>query len=143
VENGDDLHVFEPGGKSNGADVGAYDGEHEYVDHYWEEALMTRGTCGMRSDSNSPLVGGTEADISENELDTASKKSCSDWLRRPIPHGERLETLLQQNPVVLGAGPHAMRSCMSSLSRWQMWFARDAVNTPHSVPRMASRRADF
>ena len=76
MENGDDLHVFEGGGESNGADVVACDGEHEYVNHYWEEALMTRETCGMRSDSNFPPVGGTEADISENELDTTEKRAA-------------------------------------------------------------------
>lgn len=34
AENGDNLHVFEVIGESNGADVVTCDGEYEYVDHY-------------------------------------------------------------------------------------------------------------
>lgn len=72
AESGDDLHVFEVVGGSNGADVVAYDGEYEYVDHYWEEAPDDEGNMRDAIRFNLAPVGGTEADISKNEVDSAS-----------------------------------------------------------------------
>lgn len=73
AENGDNLHVFEVVGESNGADVVAYDGEYEYVDHYWEEAPDDERNMRDAIRFKLAPVGGTEADVSEDDLDEASE----------------------------------------------------------------------
>jgi 5-methylcytosine-specific restriction protein A len=66
-ENGDTLHVFERVDEQNGADVVAYDGEYEYVDHYWERAPDDNGDMRDAVRFKLAPVGGVESEINESE----------------------------------------------------------------------------
>lgn len=71
-QNEETLYVFEVVGEQNGADIVTYDGEYEYVDHYWERAPDDHGD--MRDALRFKLlpVGGLDSDVSEDELKNAS-----------------------------------------------------------------------
>jgi 5-methylcytosine-specific restriction protein A len=66
-ENGESLYVFEKVGEQNGADVVAYDGEYEYVDHYWERAPDDNGDMRDAIRFKLAPVGGIETELDESE----------------------------------------------------------------------------
>lgn len=71
-ENGDSLYVFEKVGEQNGADVVAFDGEYEYVDHYWERAPDDNGNMRDAVRFKLAPVGGIEAGLDETEASDLS-----------------------------------------------------------------------
>ena len=84
-ENGDSLYVFEKVGKENRTDIVAYDGEYEYVDHYWEDVPDDNGKIRQAIRFKLAPVGGLSvnldeyeaADLSVEELFNRAKNSTS------------------------------------------------------------------
>ncbi|WP_254768040.1 HNH endonuclease [Salinilacihabitans rarus] len=71
-ENGDSLLVFEKVGEQNGADVVTYDGEYEYVDHYWERAPDDNDEMRDAVRFKLEPQGGLETSLDESEVGTLS-----------------------------------------------------------------------
>jgi len=71
-ENGDSLYVFERIGEQNGADVVAYDGEYEYVDHYWERAPDDNGNMRDAIRFKLAPAGGIETSLDETDVSDLS-----------------------------------------------------------------------
>ncbi|WP_161782612.1 HNH endonuclease [Halococcus sediminicola] len=78
-DRGDVLHVFEKVGDISGADVFSYDGQCEYVDHFWEQAPDVNGNLRRAVRFKLAPLGGIEADITEAE---AASLSEDDLFRR-------------------------------------------------------------
>lgn len=66
-ENGDSLYIFEKVGEQNGADVVTYDGEYEYVDHYWERAPDDNGEMRDAIRFKLAPAGGIETELDAEE----------------------------------------------------------------------------
>jgi 5-methylcytosine-specific restriction protein A len=71
-QNGDALYVFETVDEQNGADVVAYDGEYEYVDHYWERAPDDNGDMRDAVRFKLAPAGGIEAELDESDASALS-----------------------------------------------------------------------
>lgn len=71
-ENSDSLYVFEKVGEQNGADVVTYDGEYEYVDHYWERAPDDNGEMRDAIRFKLAPVGGIETELDADEVSDLS-----------------------------------------------------------------------
>ena len=71
-ENGDSLYVFERVDQANGADVVAFDGEYEYIDHHWEKAPDDNGIMREALRFRLAPIGRVEADINKDRADQLS-----------------------------------------------------------------------
>ncbi|SEP19355.1 5-methylcytosine-specific restriction enzyme A [Halogranum amylolyticum] len=70
--NDDALLVFEKVGEQNGADIFSYDGDYEYVDHFWEQAPDATGTMRQAVRFKLAPRGGIEAAVTDEEINSLS-----------------------------------------------------------------------
>lgn len=70
--NGDALYVFEVVAEQDGADVVTYDGEYEYIDHYWERAPDDNGDMRDAIRFKLAPAEGIEAAIDEDDVPNLS-----------------------------------------------------------------------
>ncbi|SHG68945.1 HNH endonuclease [Halobaculum gomorrense] len=84
-ENGDSLLVFEKVGEQNGADVVTYDGEYEYVDHYWERAPDDNDEMRDAVRFKLSPKGGLDTDLDESEVNNLSKEELFKRAKESAP----------------------------------------------------------
>ncbi|RDI70332.1 HNH endonuclease [Halopelagius longus] len=73
-ENGDSLFVFEKVDEHNGADVVTYDGEYEYIDHYWERAPDDNDEMRDAIRFKLTPLGGLDPGINKSEAANLSRE---------------------------------------------------------------------